>query len=533
MSFSNRNNPYNFNSFLNWRNTFDYYSDDQFLQNVVRHYSGDDWPVIDKEIREFSTKVSFRWRDFAEKAARPENRPYILHYDAHYHRIDRIVLPMETQTMAEEVFREALFLKESNPWVRLAKMFLIYQNGEACIACPLTCTEGLVAVLEAYADTPETLRILAHCREGNNGDFAVGSQYLTEIQGGSDVPANMLEAVQDGKFWRLYGTKFFCSVTHSDYAVVTAKPVGSEKIGLFVVPSWLPGDKEKERRNGCTINRLKWKMGTAELPTAEISYNGAVAYQLGSLDRGLANVVGIVLTYSRLTVGLSGAATMTRAAREAARYCDFREAFGLKVGALPMAAAQIANLEKHAKRSTAAAFKIYNHFLKLEGKIKASIDMKEPLQLRQKRFDVRELVMLQKITCSWDAVDQLRMACSIFGGNGVIEDFSALPRLFRDAAVNELWEGPRNVLLSQIHRDLQQAKPWYPPAEFINSLLDGTSLSIRAEFIEEIEEVVAHPSLTENNDKTIEICDKWDRLSHRLFHAYQNQALREINDDLK
>jgi len=533
MSFSNRNNPYNFDSFIRWRNSFDYYSDDQFIQKIVRHYSGADWPAVDEHIREFSTKVSFRWRDFAEKAARPESRPYILHYDAHNHRIDRIVLPMETRAMAEEVFQEALFSETSNPWVRLTKMFLIYQNGEACIACPLTCTEGLVAVLDAFADSPETLQILAHCRDGYIGDFAVGSQYLTEIQGGSDVPANMLEAVQDGDFWRLYGTKFFCSVTHADYAVVTAKPVGSEKIAIFVVPSWLPGDKVKERRNGCTINRLKWKMGTAELPTAEITFNGAVAYQLGSLDRGLANVVGIVLTYSRLTVGLSGAATMTRAAREAAKYSDFREAFGQKVGALPMAAAQIANLEKHARRSTAAAFKIYKHFLELDGKIKVSINMKEPLQLRQKRFDVRELVMLQKITCSWDAVDQLRMACSIFGGNGVIEDFSALPRLYRDAMVNELWEGPRNVLLSQIHRDLRQARSWYPPAMFINSLLDGTARSIKAEFIEEIEEVVALPNLTENNDNTIEICQKWDRLSHRLFHAYQDQVLKEVNEGLQ
>jgi alkylation response protein AidB-like acyl-CoA dehydrogenase len=532
MSFSNRNNPYTFDSFLNWRNTFDYYSDDQFIQKVVCHYSGDDWPVVDEEIRKFSTKVSFRWRNYAENIARLENRPYILHYDAHNHRIDRIVLPLETQVMTKEIFQEAIFSEPCNPWVRLTKMFLIYQNGEACIACPLTCTEGLVAVLEAYAETPETLQILTHCREGQNGEFAVGAQYLTEIQGGSDVPANMLEAVQDGDLWRLYGTKFFCSVIHADYAVVTAKPVGSEKIGMFVVPSWLPGDKVKETRNGCTINRLKWKMGTAELPTAEIRFDGAIAYPLGSLDRGLAQVVGIVLTLSRLTVGLSGAATMTRAAREAAQYGTFREAFGLKISTLPMAAAQIADLERHARRSTAAAFKIYQHYLELEGKIKVSINTKESQRLRQKRFDVRELVMLQKITCSWDAVDQLRMACSIFGGNGAIEDFSALPRLYRDATVNELWEGPRNVLLNQIHRDLQQASPWYPPAAFINSLLAGTSRSMRDEFIEEVEEIVAHPNLTENKDTTIEICKKWDHLSHRLFHAYQNQALTEVNEGI-
>ncbi len=68
-----------------------------------------------------------------------------------------------------------------------------------------------------------------------------------------------------------------------------------------MVPSWLPGNKVNEIRNGCTIERIKWKMGTSELTTAEITFDGAVAYPLGSLDRGVANVVGIVLTCSLLT----------------------------------------------------------------------------------------------------------------------------------------------------------------------------------------------------------------------------------------
>ncbi len=105
----------------------------------------------------------------------------------------------------------------------------------------------------------------------------------------------------------------FCSATHADYAMVTAKPAGSEKIALFVLPSWLPGNKEKEIRNGYTIDRIKWKMGTSELTTAELTFNGALAYPVGPLERGLANVVGTVLTYSRLTVGLSAAGFMTRA----------------------------------------------------------------------------------------------------------------------------------------------------------------------------------------------------------------------------
>jgi alkylation response protein AidB-like acyl-CoA dehydrogenase len=170
-----------------------------------------------------------------------------------------------------------------------------------------------------------------------------------------------------GGAWRLYGTKFFCSATHADYAVVTAKPSGSEKVALFIVPSWLPGDKERERRNGYTIDRIKWKMGTSELTTAELTFNGALAYPVGPLERGVANVVGIVLTYSRLTVGLSAAAFMTRAVREARQYARFRKAFGLTIGDFPMLAGQIESIDRAARRATAGAFRLYRDFLSLEG----------------------------------------------------------------------------------------------------------------------------------------------------------------------
>jgi len=528
MSLPDRNNPYAFDEFLAWRKGFNYYLDDDFLQRVLKHFTGPGWPAVHDELARFSGKVSYRWRDLADAAAVPEKRPYLMHYDGHNHRIDRIVRPREVEIMEKEVFAEALFSDRTDPWVKLAKMYLIYQNGEACISCPLVCTEGLVALLDRFADTPETRRILMHCKEGIDGDFGIGAQYLSEIQGGSDVPANLLEAVQEGGSWRLYGKKFFCSAAHADYAVVTAKPAGSEKVALFVVPSWLPGNKEREIRNGCTIDRIKWKMGTSELPTAEITFHGAVAYPVGPLERGVANVVGIVLTLSRLTVGLSGAAGMTRAAREARRYASFREAFGMKIADFPLLACQLEMIETCARRTTAAAFRLYRDFLGLPGGLKGGLDTTEDLSARKKRFMVRELIMLQKITASWDATDVSRAAMSVFGGHGVIEDFSSLPRLFRDAAINELWEGPRNVLLTQIHRDMQRAARWYGPSEFVSDMLQGADETAVRELAKETERLVSHPSLFTMDDETKDVCRRWDALCHRLFHAYQDLALAEV-----
>jgi len=528
MSFPVRNNQYSFDEYLQWRNSVNYYLDDEFFQRVVRHYSGSEWEHVHKELIKLSEKVSYRWRDFAEAIAWPEKRPYIMHFDGHNHRIDRIVRPAQTELMEKEVFSEALFSRKTLPWLKLAKMFLIYQNGETCIACPLTCTEGLVALLEKFADAPDTKRILKHCKEGEDGDFAIGAQYLSEIQGGSDVPSNVLEAVREDKTWHLYGKKFFCSATHADYAVVTAKPTDTEKVALFVVPSWLPGDKEREIRNGYTIDRIKWKMGTSELTTAEITFNGARAYPLGPLDRGVANVVGIVLTLSRLTVGLSAAAFMTRSVREAKKYAQFREAFGLKITRFPMLANQLQWIETCAMRTTAAAFKLYREFLHLEGGLKGGLVTNESPMTKKKRFAVRELIMLQKITASWDSTDVIRMAMSVFGGHGVMEDFSSLPRLFRDSAINELWEGPRNVLLTQIHRDFQRAREWYAPGEFVRDILAGSDETLMTEIGSEMDDLISHSSLFTMDQKTIDVCSRWDSFCHRLYHAYQDSALKEV-----
>ena len=528
MSFADRNNPYNFNEFLAWRQGVDYYRDDPFIQKSVKHFTGKNWEQVDAEAHAVSQKASFRWRDMADRIARPELRPFMLHYDGHHNRIDRIVRPHETEIMEKEIFSEAFFADKTSPWVKLIKMYLIYQNGEACVACPITCTEGLVMLLEKYADTPETKQILRHCKEGIDGAYAIGAQYLSEIQGGSDVPSNVLEAVNENGVWKLYGTKFFCSATHAEYAVVTAKPAGSEKVGLFVVPSWLPGNKEKEIRNGCTIDRIKWKLGTSELTTAELTFNGAVAYPVGPLDKGVANVVGIVLTYSRLTVGISAAAYMARVMREAEKYASFRKAFELPIGQFPLVAVQLNRIKQAAHRTTAGAFKLYRDFLSLEGGLKGSQAADEPLPSRRNRFNIRELIMLQKIAASWDCTDVIREAMSIFGGHGVMEDFSSLPRLYRDSAINELWEGPRNVLLMQIHRDLQQAAAWYKPEEFVANVLQGLDQVLIDELAAEIKTIVAHPHLLQLDDATIDICRRWDAFCHSFFHAYQNLALKEV-----
>ncbi len=148
--------------------------------------------------------------------------------------------------------------------------------------------------------------------------------------------------------------------------------------------------------------------------------------------------------------------------------------------------------------------------------------------MRRKRFDVRELIMLQKITAAADSTDIVRTAMSIFGGHGVMEDFSSLPRFYRDAAINELWEGPRNVLLTQMHNDMKRAADWYGPADFVGSVLRGADTAHINACAEEMAELTAHPNLFSGDEKTLEVCGRWDRFCTDLFHSYQDLAMAEV-----
>lgn len=527
---ANIGNTYTFDDFVSQRAKLDWYRDEPFLQKTLKHFARQDFDQIHQQILKFSPIVSKKWNQLAETAARPENQPYMIHYDAFNHRIDRIVRPQEVNELEQGVFGEGLFSSKINPWESFAKRMLIHQLGEAGVTCPLTCTHGLIALLEQYPNEniPELQEILIQTKEGMEGLFTIGAQYMSEIQGGSDLPANLLEAVRDGDYYRLYGNKFFCSVAHADYAVVTAKIRGSNKVSTFIVPAWLPGEKENESRNGYEINRLKWKLGTSEVPTAEINYQGALAYPIAPANKGVAVAVGIVLTLSRLEIGIACAGFMLRASREANLYANFRTVFGKKINEYPLAASKLYQLEQTAKRTTAGAFKIYDQFLQLDQPLHPGIPEDKPLEIRKQLFNLRELIILQKICTTKEGIEVLREAISVFAGHGVMEEFSALPRIFRDVVVNEQWEGPRNLLLTQIYRDIQRVTDWYPPTEFVANVLNGAPKETIVKFGNQLEALLQRPVLGEVNEESINAANDWDAFCSSFFQAYQNVALAEI-----
>jgi acyl-CoA dehydrogenase len=318
--------------------------------------------------------------------------------------------------------------------------YLLAQAGEGGHACPVVCTAGLVRALRTKASDELRDRFLPPLLETDYDRAERGAQFLTERHGGSDVGANRVEAVPDGDVWRLHGEKWFCSVADADQFVVTARPRGAPDgtrgIGCFLVP----------RSGGCfRIRRLKDKLGTRALATGEIEFEGAPAYPLGPLEDGFKTAVSVLNT-SRWLNAVGSAGLMKRAYVEAAGFAREREAFGGPIGRFPLVRESLAVM----KSEEAAAYASTMHLTELVARIDEGSASDEDVVWH------RLLVNANKFAASIAATKAVRRGIEMLGGNGTIEDFSPLPRLWRDAIVFESWEGTHNVLCAQVLRDLER-----------------------------------------------------------------------------
>jgi acyl-CoA dehydrogenase len=316
--------------------------------------------------------------------------------------------------------------------------YALAQAGEGGHACPVVCTAGLVRVLRTTASDELRERFLPPLLETDYDRAQRGAQFLTERHGGSDVGANRVEAAPDGDVWRLHGEKWFCSVADADQFVVTARPRGAPDgtrgIGCFLVP---------RDGGGFRIRRLKDKLGTRALATGEIEFEGAAAYPLGPLEDGFKTAVGVLNT-SRWLNAVGSTGLMKRAFSVASEFAQEREAFGVPIERFPLVRENLAVM----KSEEAAALASTMHLTDLVARIDEGSASGDDLAWH------RILVNANKFSTSIAATKVVRRGIEALGGNGTIEDFSPLPRLWRDAIVFESWEGTHNVLCAQVLRDL-------------------------------------------------------------------------------
>jgi alkylation response protein AidB-like acyl-CoA dehydrogenase len=483
-----------------------WYLEDGLLRRILSRFAPQAAQASDALLVDFGERAAGVYRELAEVIERPEKLPTISRKDAYDRRHDHVVLPPETLRMLAEQHGARLAGGELNDLVRYGIIFLLAQNGETGTLCSLACTDGLIRALRELGNDSRSQRALERLLGNTPESWVHGAQFVTEVQGGSDAAANAVQAVPvgDGLF-RLSGRKWFCSNCTADYWLVTARPEGAAEgprgVALFVVPRL----GEDGAPNGYSIDRLKDKLGTRALPTAEIVFDGAEGWMLGPPEAGLKNMVAIVLVTSRVFNVLGAAGLMRGASRIAGAYCGFREAFGSRIGQMPLVADADERIRRQSDLALAGAFETLDLWLRYAPHGRSLGDVAS-----------RVHVSIAKAVATRVAQAVVYEAMMLLAGNGIEERFSALPRLVRDAAIFEAWEGPYTLLLMQALDDLVRFQVRGREEELLTHV--WPTGEIPGALSSTLREVLADPESEKN-------VLRFRGFAHDYYAAYQGAAL--------
>ncbi len=454
-----------------WREAYpsDPFSDDRLLRVLLAQYlPAGRRAALEEEAARFARAVT---GVIAPRAARYDRHhdPELAAYDGRGERVDVVEFDPGYHEAGAAVWASGIVARAGEPggaFEQATLLLLLSLEGEAGHACPATCTIGLARALRRRASDPVRERFLPALLEADYARAARGAQFLTEVQGGSDVGANACVAVPVGDHFRLRGEKWFCSVADADQFFVTARveggAPGTAGLGSFVVPRELDG-----RPNGFRLRRLKDKLGTRALASGEIDFDGAEAWPVGELADGIRTAVGIVLNTSRWLTAVGSAGLARRARREALAYAAHREAFGRRIEEFGSLRRTLAAICAEADGSLALVMALTD----LEDRLDAG--GADATAVAAHRFWVN----VAKYVTSRQATATVRDAIEVLGGNGTIEEFSVLPRLYRDAIVYESWEGTHNVLAAQVMSDLRRLDLLGPAADLVRDAAAGTPVA--------------------------------------------------------
>ncbi len=261
---------------------------------------------------------------------------------------------------------------------------------------------------------------------------------MTEKQGGSDVRAGTTRAVPTATGeYLLTGHKWFCSAPMSDLFLVLAQ--APEGLTCFLLPRVLPDGG----RNAIRIQRLKDKLGNSSNASAEVEYAGALAWRVGEAGRGVSTIIEMV-SATRLDCVLGSAAAIRQACVAAVHHAVFRQAFGRALISHPAMTSVLADLALEAEAATSVAIRLAGAADRA-----ARGDPAEAALLRLALPAVKFWVCKRTPVVTGEALECL-------GGNGYVEE-SGLPRLYRDAPLNSIWEGSGNVAALDVLRALSKS----------------------------------------------------------------------------
>lgn len=315
-------------------------------------------------------------------------------------------------------------------------LIMLWGPSSALYSCPIAMTDGAARTLLLH-DAEGSRGVIERLTSRDTDVAWTSGQWMTETAGGSDVSrtGTVARREADGS-WRLWGTKWFTSSTVSEIALALARPEGapegSRGLGLFRVHRFL----DDGSRNAILVRRLKDKLGTRALPTAELELEGALAHPVGDpLDgRGVPRVA-TMLNITRVHNALGGTGALARGLAFARAYADVREVFGRPLRSMPAHRATLTDLAVDYQASLALTLRCCE-LLGKEEKGSASDDEQAVL---------RGLTPLTKLATGRWSIAGATEAMEAIGGVGYCED-SGMPVLVRNTHVIPIWEGTSNVM---------------------------------------------------------------------------------------
>jgi alkylation response protein AidB-like acyl-CoA dehydrogenase len=379
--------------------------------------------------------------------------PVLRQFDAYGRRIDRIESSAGWETQRAAAARHAVvalpYLAEERARygaaTRVVQHALLHLYGaeSATFSCPVAMSDGAAALLSRPDVDAEVRDAWLPRLIATDPDTAICSgQWMTESQGGSDISRSTTAARDTPAGWRLTGEKWFCSAADAPMAVALARPegagAGSRSLAPFVVPRYAadgiaPAD-------GLKLHRLKDKLGTRAVPTAEIGLDDAVAYPAGDPHSGGLRRMMTLVVITRLHNAAAAAGGMRRGLDYALAYARARQIASGPLIDNPLHRATLAQLAVEAE----AAYALAAHAFALLGRVEVDDDQAASAELRL-------VAPLAKIATGKAAVASASEYLECFGGAGFVED-TGIPRLLRDAQVLPIWEGTTNVLSIDVGR---------------------------------------------------------------------------------
>ncbi len=325
---------------------------------------------------------------------------------------------------------------------RAAALYLAGQN-EAGHTCPLSMTYAAIPALrqDAAADGEWEPRLKsaeydARFRPAEGKRGALCGMGMTERQGGSDVRANRSRAeLIDGGEYEIWGHKWFCSAPMCDVFLVLAQTAGG--LTCFLMPRWRPDGT----RNAIRLARIKDKLGNRSNASAEVEFDGAWARRIGGEGRGVATIIEMV-NHTRLDCVVGSASLMRQAAAQAAHHARHRWAFGRPLVEQPAMTAVLADL-----------------FIEAEAALALGLRVARAFDARERSAGERGLARLgvaaAKYWVTKRAPAMVGEAMECLGGNGYVEE-CVMPRLYREAPVNSIWEGSGSVVALDVVRAVKR-----------------------------------------------------------------------------